>query len=91
MQGDALTMINSIFPFIIMGGVFYFMLWRPQKQEQKKRQEMLESLKIGDDVITLGGIIGKITKIDDREVTLKVAENVEMQFLRTAIGHIKTE
>lgn len=91
MQGDALTMINSIFPFIIMGGVFYFMLWRPQKQEQKKRQEMLESLKVGDDVITLGGIIGKITKIDDREVTLKVAENVEMQFLRTAIGHIKTE
>lgn len=91
MQGDALTMINSIFPFIIMGGVFYFMLWRPQKQEQKKRQEMLESLKVGDDVITLGGIIGKITKIDDKEVTLKVAENVEMQFLRTAIGHIKTE
>lgn len=91
MQGDALTMINSIFPFIIMGGVFYFMLWRPQKQEQKKRQEMLEALKVGDKVITLGGIIGEITKIDDREVTLKVAENVEMQFLRTAIGHIKTE
>lgn len=91
MQGDALTMINSIFPFIIMGGVFYFMLWRPQKQEQKKRMEMLDALKVGDKVITIGGMLGEITKIDEKKVTLKLAENVEIDFLRTAIAHLQAE
>jgi len=91
MQGDALAMINSIFPFIIMGGVFYFMLWRPQKQEQQKRKDLLASLKVGDKVITLGGMLGEITKISDSRVTLKLAENVEIEFLRTAIGHLQKE
>lgn len=91
MQGDVVTLINSIFPFLIMGGVFYFMLWRPQKQEQQKRKDLLASLKVGDKVITLGGILGEITKIDDRYVTLKLAENVEIQCLRTAVGHMQQE
>lgn len=91
MQGDALAMINSLFPFLIMGGVFYFMLWRPQKQEQQKRRDMLAALKVGDKVITLGGIIGTIKKLDEKRVILKVAENVEMEFLRTAIGHLDAE
>lgn len=91
MQGDAMTLINSIFPFIIMGGVFYFMLWRPQKIEQKKRMEMLNALKVGDKVITIGGMLGEITKIDEKKVTLKLAENVEIDFLRTAVSHIQAE
>ena len=45
-------MINAIWPFILMGGIFYFMLYRPQKQEQQKRQRMLDSLKKGDKVVT---------------------------------------
>lgn len=88
MQGDAVAMINSILPFLVMGGVFYFMLWRPQKKEQQKRNDMLAALKVGDKVITLGGIVGTIKKLDEKRVILKVAENVEMEFLRTAIGHM---
>ena len=45
--GDTMSMINAIWPFILMGGIFYFMLYRPQKQEQQKRQRMLDSLKKG--------------------------------------------
>ena len=45
--GDTMAMINAIWPFILMGGIFYFMLYRPQKQEQQKRQIMLDSLKKG--------------------------------------------
>ena len=45
--GDTMAMINAIWPFILMGGIFYFMLYRPQKQEQQKRQRMLDSLKKG--------------------------------------------
>ena len=52
--GDTMAMINAIWPFILMGGIFYFMLYRPQKQEQQKRQRMLDSLKKGDKVVTIG-------------------------------------
>jgi len=91
MQGDSLGMIGQFLPLVLMGGVMYFMFIRPQKQQQQKRQEMLEALKRGYKVITVGGMIGVITKIDEKYVTLKVAENVEIEFLRTAVGHVEAE
>lgn len=84
--GDMMAMINAIWPFILMGGVFYFMLWRPQKKEQQKRQNMLESLKKGDKIITIGGMYGTITNISEKKVTVEVAENVEINFVRSAIS-----
>lgn len=87
MQSDALGMMNALMPMVVMGAIFYFMLWRPQKQQQEKRKEMLDALKVGDKVITVGGMLGEITKIDDKRVTLKLAENVEIEFLRTAVSH----
>ena len=68
--GDMMAMINAIWPFILMGGIFYFMLWRPQKKEQQKRQNMLESLKKGDKIITIGGMYGTITNISEKKVTV---------------------
>lgn len=79
--GDTMAMINAIWPFILMGGIFYFMLYRPQKQEQQKRQRMLDSLKKGDKVVTIG-----ITAISEKKVTLKLAEDVEVDFARSAIS-----
>lgn len=84
--GDIMSMINAFWPFVLMAGIFYFMLWRPQKKEQQKRQSMLESLKKGDKIVTIGGVCGTITNISERKVTVEVAENVEMNFLRTAIS-----
>ncbi len=84
--GDMMAMINAIWPFILMGGIFYFMLWRPQKKEQQKRQNMLESLKKGDKIITIGGVYGTITNISEKKVTVEVAENVEINFVRSAIS-----
>ena len=51
-----------------MGGIFYFMLYRPQKQEQQKRQRMLDSLKKGDKVVTIGGMFGVITAISEKRL-----------------------
>lgn len=82
--GDTMAMINAIWPFILMGGIFYFMLYRPQKQEQQKRQRMLDSLKKGDKVVTIGGMFGVITAISEKKVTLKLAEDVEVDFARSA-------
>lgn len=89
MQGeDTMALLNSIWPFFLMGGIFYFMLWRPQKKEQQKRQDLLNSLKEGDNIITIGGIYGTITAISEKRVKVKVAENVEIEMSRNAVsGH----
>jgi preprotein translocase subunit YajC len=81
------SIISAAWPFVIMAALFYFMLYRPQKNEQKKRATMLNSLKVGSKVITIGGIYGEITKIHDDKITLKIADNVEIRILRSAVGN----
>lgn len=91
MQSDAMGMINAIMPMVVMGAIFYFMLWRPQKQQQNKRQQMLDALKVGDKVITIGGMLGEITAINDSKITLKLAKDIEIDFLRTAVSHLQSD
>ena len=69
-------------------GLFYFLLLRPQQTQQKKRREMLSALNKGDRVVTIGGIHGTVTELDEKVVTLRVAEKVEMKFNRSAVGTI---
>src|SRR5690606_27977338 len=76
-------------PIILMLAVFYLVLIRPQMQQQKKRQEMLNSLRVGDKVITIGGIHGELTAVDDDEVRVRVADKVELRMNRSGIGHVK--
>lgn len=84
--GDTMALLNSIWPFFLMGGIFYFMLWRPQKQEQQRRANLLNGLKEGDNIITIGGIYGTITAISEKRVKVKVAENVEIEMARNAVS-----
>ncbi len=87
MQGtDAMALLNSLWPFVLMGGIFYFMLWRPQKKEQEKRQNLLNSLKEGDEIITIGGIYGVITAISEKRVKVKIAAGVEIEMARNAVS-----
>lgn len=81
-----MALINSLWPFVLMGGIFYFMLYKPQKKEQQKRQDLLNSLKEGDEIITIGGIYGVITTISERRVKVKVAEGVEIEMARNAVS-----
>jgi preprotein translocase subunit YajC len=78
-------MLASYGPIIFMGVVFYFLLYRPQKKEQQRRTNMLNSLKKGDRIITAGGIHGQITALNDKIVTIKVADKVEINISRTAV------
>ena len=84
--GDTMALLNSLWPFILMGGIFYFMLWKPQKKEQQKRQDLLNSLNEGDEIITIGGIYGVITAISEKRVKVKVAEGVEIEMARNAVS-----
>ena len=86
--GDTMAMLNSLLSFLLMGGSFYFMLWRPQKKEQQKRRDLLNSLKVGDEIITIGGIYGKLTAVSEKRVKVQVAEGVEIEMSRNAVsGH----
>ena len=74
-------------PFAMILVVFYFLLVRPQQKKMKEHKTMLEALQKGDEVVTQAGMIGRITKLDDNNVTVEVAKNVEIQFQRAAIGN----
>jgi preprotein translocase subunit YajC len=76
----------SILPFALVIGIFYFVILMPMKRRQKKVQQFLDTLKVGDRVITSSGIYGQITKINDRSVQLQVADKVRIEVSKASIG-----
>lgn len=80
--------IMGFAPFIIIFAIFYFMLIRPQQKRVKEQQAMLSALKHGDEVITSSGMLGKITGITDKVVTVEVADQVRVKMLKTQISQV---
>ena len=78
----------NFMPIILMLLIFYFLLYRPQKKAQEERSKMLDSLKVGNRVITIGGIYGTIVSLTDEIVTVKIANNVEVEMARNAINAV---
>jgi preprotein translocase subunit YajC len=78
--------LMSFVPMLLIIGVMYLLVLRPQMKKQKETQKMLSELKKGDDVVTTGGILGRISGIKDDEVTLQVQEGVRLRVLRSAIA-----
>ena len=82
--GDA-GLIN----IIMLGGfvlIFYFLLIRPQNKRRKEHQELVSSLNKGDEVVTAGGVVGTITKVEDDFVKVQVSDAVEMRIQKSAVG-----
>jgi preprotein translocase subunit YajC len=75
----------QLVPFALVLAIFYFVILLPMKKRQKKVQEFLEALKVGDRVVTTGGIFGAITKISDQSIQLQIAPNVRVDVSRAAI------
>ena len=85
------SLLESPLPvLVIFGVVFWLIVFRPRSAEQKKFQQMLATLKKGDRVQTIGGVLGTVVNLTDREVTLKVDEsnNTKMTFVRAAIKEV---
>jgi preprotein translocase subunit YajC len=82
--GDA-GLINLLFlaGFVL---IFYFLLWRPQSKRRKEHQALMAGLQKGDEVVTAGGIVGHINKIEDGFVKVQVAQNVELRIQKSAVG-----
>ncbi|MDC1436231.1 preprotein translocase subunit YajC [Gammaproteobacteria bacterium] len=77
--------------FIFLGGfilIFYFMLIRPQSKRAKEHKALIEGVGKGDEVITAGGIIGKVTKVDEQYVSVTVAENVELKMQKSSVSAV---
>jgi preprotein translocase subunit YajC len=83
--GQPGNVIVQLIPFALVLAIFYFIILMPMKKRQKKVKEFLASLKVGDRVITSGGIHGSITKINDETLQLQVAQNVRLEVSRSAI------
>ena len=87
--GDFLGMI---LPLVLIMGVFYFLLIRPQQRKMREHQEMLKKVGKGDTIITSGGLIGKVVKVvDDSELHVEVGENVKVRILRTGIADVRAK
>jgi preprotein translocase subunit YajC len=87
-QGSAAFL--QFLPFIAIIAIFYFLIIRPQNKKQKETQRMLEALKKGDRVITIGGIHGVIQSVKDHSIVLKVDDNVRLEFNRSAISSVES-
>ena len=89
-EGDKppVSPLMQFMPFILIFVIFYFVLIRPQKKRQQKMAAQLSALQTGDKVITAGGIHGLVTNVKERSVTLKVADNVKMEFEKPSIATV---
>ena len=87
-MGDIEQILQTSLPILLMVVIFYFLLWRPQKKQQKERASLLGSLKKGQKIVTIGGIYGEIVELDDEKVKVQVSEKVELTFARTAVANV---
>ncbi len=81
--------VMALLPFVLIFGVFYFLILRPQQQKLKKHQNILANLRRGDRVVTSGGLIGTISKVvDESEVQLEIADDVRIRQVRGMITEV---
>ncbi|MFN3860818.1 MAG: preprotein translocase subunit YajC [Roseateles sp.] len=78
----------GMLPLVLMFVVLYFVMIRPQMKRQKEHKAMIEALAKGDEVVTAGGVVGKVSKLGDNFIHLEVANGVELQVQRSAIAQV---
>ena len=87
-EGQQAGTLELILPLLLMFGIFYFLLIRPQQKKAKEHRNMVEALNKGDEIITNGGLVAKITDSDENFLTCKIADNVEVKVQRHAVTSV---
>ena len=87
MQGGA----SSLIFLVLLVGIFYFMLIRPQKRRVDQHRTLIESLGLGDEIVTIGGMFGTIKNIHDEDIELEIASGTVIRILKTAVARQVTE
>lgn len=89
-QAGMQEQLMSLLPFILLIPIFYFLIIRPQKKQEKETAQMRNSLMIGDEVVTIGGVMGKIVKVKDDYVVIETgSDRVRIKFRKSAIGSVE--
>ena len=84
--------LSSLIPLVLLFGIFYFLIIRPQQQRAKAHQAMVAAVKRGDTVVTAGGLIGKVSKVkDDGEVMVEIADNVQVRVLKSTLTEVRSK
>jgi preprotein translocase subunit YajC len=89
--GGGMAAFQQVIPLVFMFAIFYFLLIRPQQKKAKEHKALLEAMKKGDNVITAGGVHGKVTSVDNDMVTLEIANNVNIKITKSYIAAIKKD
>ena len=77
---------GSMIPMVIVMAVLIYFMWRGQKKEQKRRQEMIDGVKVGDKVVTIGGIYGEIVAVREQSFIVKIADNTRIELMKSAVS-----
>jgi preprotein translocase subunit YajC len=78
--------LNSVIFLILLMAIFYFMLIRPQKRRVQQHQQLLDSIGVGDEVVTIGGLHGTVRTIGEDDVEIEVADGVNLRFVKNAVA-----
>ena len=88
--GDVIT--SLVMPMLLIFGIMYFLLIRPQQKKLKEHQSMIEAVRRGDQVVTQGGIVGKVTKVrDDAEIEVEIAQGVNVRVVKHTIASVRSK
>ncbi len=82
------SLIGLLLPILLIGVVFYFFIIRPQRKRQQEHEEMVQELKKGDKVVTIGGVHGTIVRVEEGSVLAEVDSNVKLRFDKNAIANV---
>ncbi|MDJ0918959.1 MAG: preprotein translocase subunit YajC [Woeseiaceae bacterium] len=77
-----------LLPMIVIFGAFYFLLIRPQQKKQKAHTELVSALKVGDEIMTAGGILGKITGVSEHYAVVQIADNTEIKIQKASVSQV---
>src|SRR5271154_1737148 len=83
--------LGTMLPFALMFGVIYFLIIRPQQKKMKEHQDSIGTIKHGDEIITNGGLIGKVTGVNERVLTVEIADGVRVKILKTQVASINLD
>jgi len=84
--GELMKTMTFFLPLAI---VFYFLIIRPQNKQRKQHMDMLDSVRRGDTIVTSGGLVGKVTKVGEQELTVELAENVRVRVMRRMVADVR--
>ncbi len=89
-EGGSEGILGMILPFVIVIAIFFFLIILPQKKKDKQKKAMVDAMRKGDKVVTIGGLRGTVVGLDDRDgiVTIRVSGDVKLEYLKSAIANV---